>query len=177
MIFAKDIMQIQVSGHGTSIAAESKSSDGTAVQMEEKLFFEGRYEECLGLIRNSIPKVSDYDDRKENLAILGAQCLFEMGTGSEIKSFFESSYRRRVLLLPPTVFFVYIHYLFHSNDYERAMESLTTFREKGKPMSNEEYEQWVQLMVCDGFINHRRYKKALKFLRKQHRLKAQIRVC
>eukprot|EP01084_Bolivina_argentea_P100008 179666_1 len=93
-------------------------------KLEEKLFFEGRYQECLDLIRNTIVQLSDYDDTKENLAILGSQCLFEMGNGSEISSFFETSYRRELLFLPPTVFFVYINYLLHKNEYKLSINLL-----------------------------------------------------
>ena len=146
----------------------------TMASLEEKLFFEGKYEQCLAVIRNSIANMSDYDDSRESLAILGSQCLFELGRGSEIRSFFEISYRRQLLLLPPTVFFVFINYLFHSNQYEKAIDRLTEFQSKGKPMSNNEYTQWVELIVCDGFINHRKYNKATKFLKKQHRLKQKM---
>ena len=146
----------------------------TMASLEEKLFFEGKYEQCLAVIRNSIANMSDYDDSRESLAILGSQCLFELGRGSEIRSFFEISYRRQLLLLPPTVFFVFINYLFHSNQYEKAIDRLTEFQSKGKPMSNNEYTQWVELIVCDGFINHRKYNKAIKFLKKQHRLKQKM---
>eukprot|EP01084_Bolivina_argentea_P139921 246095_1 len=145
-----------------------------STNLEEKLFFEGKYLECLELIRSKIHQLSDYSDSKENLAILGSQCLFEMGKGSEIRSFFETSYQKQLLLLPPTVFFVYINYLFHNNEYKLAITSLTNFREKGKPMSNNEYIQWVKLIIYDGFVNHRKYKKATKFLKKQHRLNKKI---
>eukprot|EP01083_Nonionella_stella_P092015 257408_1 len=143
-------------------------------KLEEKLFFEGKYEECLEVIRNTIPQLSDYDERKENLAILGSQCLFETGKGTEIKSFFEISYHRQALLLPPTIFFVYINYLFHDNQYKLAISSLKEFKERGKPMSKDEYVQWVKLIIYDGFINHRKYKRAIKFLKRQHRLKHPI---
>merc|ERR1711933_127041 len=97
-----------------------------------------------------------------------------MGKGSEIQSFFETSYRRQLLLLPPTVFFVYINYLLHDNQYKLSIDLLKQFRLKGKPMSNHEYNQWVKLIIYDGFINHRKYKKAIKFLKKQHRLDTKI---
>ena len=153
-----------------SIKSESKGD----TTREGELFFQGKYGECLDLIRNTIPKLSDYDDRKENLAILGSQCLYEMGSGKEIQSFFETSYRRQLLLIPPKVFFVYINYLLHINQYKKAIDLLKKFKLKGKPMSNDEYQQWVQLIIYDGFINHRKYKKAIKFLKKQHRLDIKI---
>ena len=138
---------------------------------EEKLFFEGKYEECLDFIRHSLPKISEYDtNKKQNFTILGAQCLYEMGKGNEIKSFFETCYNRKLLLLPPTVFFVWINYLFHINEYEKAINLLISFKSKGKPMSNDENNAYIKLMVYDGYVTHRKYKKAINFLKKQHRL-------
>lgn len=157
--------------------AKRRTTNGNTTKKfpyENKLFFDGKYEECLDFIRNTIPKLSDYDSNKENLVILGAQCLVELGLGSEMSSFLETSYKRRILLVPPSVFFVYVAYLLHNNQFKKSIKLLKDFKDKGKPMSNKEYQQWVELIICDGFINHRKYKKAIKFLKKQHRLDHKI---
>ena len=46
------------------------------------------------------------------------------------------------------------------------MALLQRFRDKGIPMSMHEYAQWVRL-VCNGYVAHRKYASALRFLRKQ----------
>ena len=44
-------------------------------KQEEKLFFEGKYKECLEFVKLSLNNISEYDhNTKQNLTIIGSQC-------------------------------------------------------------------------------------------------------
>jgi len=135
------------------------------------LFFNGKYEECLSRIRHQLSIIKQWDKQtQQNLVILGAQCLYELERGEEILGFCEHSYQTTVLFLPPMVFFVWITYLSHNNEYDKCVQWLKEYKEKGRPMNQEEYAAYIRLLIYELYINHKKYKDALKFLKSEHRL-------
>ena len=135
------------------------------ISEESKLFFSGEYEACLRLIRRKLNELNNWDKKsKENLAILGAQCLFELQKGNEMRGFLELCYESNILNTPAMVFFVWIHYLYYMNEFDMAIKWLKQFKKQGRPMNRNEKEQYIRIIIFDGYCNQRKYKMALDYL-------------
>lgn len=158
--------------HNTTIDNEITRGEISQVKY---LFFSGQYNDCLNYIRLQVSQLNEYEmQRKDNLAILGAQCLFELGKGHEMKSFLEVSYKKNLFHLPAMVFFVWIHFLLHEKQFDLALTLLNDFKKVGKLMGKEEKEQYAQLVVFDVYCAQNKFEDALTFLYKEYELNFQI---
>jgi len=146
---------------------EQPTEQALPYEQAKYLFFNASYEDCLSVVRHQLSVIKQWDKQtRQNLVILGSQCLYELGRGQEILGFFEHSYQTTVLYLPPMVFFVWVKYLAQNNEYEKCVSLLNEYKEKGRPMNQEEYATYVGLLVYEIHVNHNITKKHSNFSEK-----------